>query len=105
MKSATIQDAINAGACYDAEQLKKVFGRRKALTVRQIAALKIPAQDKVWALTRFHFLNTKEKSVRFAIFCAEQCISEFEKWNAQDKRPREAIEAAKNWLANYLMRP
>ncbi|MBK7363061.1 MAG: hypothetical protein IPJ01_12260 [Micavibrio sp.] len=99
-KSATIQDAIDAGACYDADELKQIFGRRKSLTVKQIVALKIPDEDKVWALTQFHFLDTKEKSVRFAIFCAEQCLTDFEKWDANDKCPREAIEAAKNWLIN-----
>ena len=105
MKTATLQDAIAAGACYlnepgGKEKLAKLFGRRKALTVKQIAALKIPDVDKVWALTRFHFLNTKEKSVRFAVFCAKQCLVNREKWNADDKRLHAAIEAAKNWLAN-----
>ena len=41
---------------------------------------------------------TKEDSVALAIFSAELCIKNFEKECPDDKRPREAIEAAKKWL-------
>jgi hypothetical protein len=99
MKTATMQDAIKAGACYSEEQLKKLFGRRKSFSVKQIAALKIQAKDKVWALTRDHFLDTQDKAVRFAVFCAEQSLKYYEA-KYQDDRPRKAIEAAKSWLEN-----
>ena len=42
----------------------------------------------------------KEDSVSLAIFAAELCIKNFEKSFPDDKRPREAIEAAKEWLKN-----
>ena len=41
---------------------------------------------------------TKEDSVSLAIFASELCIKNFEKEYPKDKRPREAIEAAKTWL-------
>jgi hypothetical protein len=41
----------------------------------------------------------KKDSVAFSIFAAEQVIENFEKKYPDDKRPREAIEAAKKWLA------
>ena len=43
---------------------------------------------------------TKKDSVKLAIFAAELTIKNFEKKYPNDKRPREAIEAAKNWLKN-----
>ena len=97
-KTATIEDAKKFGACYDLDKLKLVFGKRKSLSVSQIAKLKIRAKDKVWALTRQHFLDTQTKCIKFAIFCAEQCVEHFEKYNQSDNRPRLAIEAAKKYL-------
>jgi hypothetical protein len=43
---------------------------------------------------------TKENSVRLAIFSAELVIDIFEKKYPSDKRPRQAIEAAKAYLKN-----
>ena len=40
----------------------------------------------------------KKDSVALSIFAAELCIAEFEKVYPNDKRPREAVEAAKKWL-------
>jgi len=37
-------------------------------------------------------------TVEFAIKCAKRCLKNFEKEYPEDKRPREAIEATKNWL-------
>ena len=45
-------------------------------------------------------LPTKKISVEFAIACAERCLKNFEKKYPKDKRPRQAIQAAKNWLKN-----
>ena len=43
---------------------------------------------------------TKRKAVEFSIYCARQCLKNFEKELLDDKRPRKAIEAAENWLKN-----
>jgi hypothetical protein len=40
----------------------------------------------------------KEDSTALSIYAAELCIKNFEKRFPNDKRPREAIEAAKAWL-------
>ena len=42
----------------------------------------------------------KKDSVALSIFAAELCIKNFEKIYPNDKRPRQAIEAAKAWLEN-----
>src|SRR3990167_2470370 len=41
----------------------------------------------------------KKDSVALSIYSAELCLQNFEKVYPDDKRPREAIEAAKKWLA------
>jgi hypothetical protein len=43
---------------------------------------------------------TKECSVEMAIFAAESVIAIYESRYPNDNRPRNAINAAKNWLAN-----
>ena len=48
-----------------------------------------------WLLTR---MFTKEQSVKYAIFAAEQVIGIYEKKYPEDKRPRKAIEAAKEYI-------
>ena len=42
----------------------------------------------------------KKNSVAISIFSAELCLKNFEKVYTNDKRPREAIEAAKKWIEN-----
>jgi hypothetical protein len=50
-----------------------------------------------WTIARL--LNRKQR-IQYAIFAAEQVIEIFEKLYPNDKRPREAIEAAKAVLKN-----
>ena len=42
----------------------------------------------------------KKNSVSMAIYSAKLCLNNFEKLYPDDKRPRQAIEAAKAWLNN-----
>ena len=50
-----------------------------------------------WVIVRC--MNKRQK-VQYAIFAAEQVINIYEKKYPDDKRPREAIDAAKAYLAN-----
>jgi len=49
--------------------------------------------DKVCAVTR---LFTRQQNIRWSILCAEPVLHLFEEKYPNDKRPREAIKAAKN---------
>lgn len=49
-----------------------------------------------WLIVR---VMNKEQRVRYAIFAAEQVLKFYEKKFPSDTRPRNAIEAAKTWLA------
>jgi len=51
-----------------------------------------------WAIPRL--FKIKKDRVRFAIYCAELALPIFEKEYPNDKRPRQAIQAAKSWLKN-----
>mgnify|MGYP003452893761 CR=1 FL=1 len=47
MKTATIQDALAAQPCYDAEQIKALFGKRKTLNAAQVRFLvKLLTEEK-----------------------------------------------------------
>jgi hypothetical protein len=50
-----------------------------------------------WLVVR---LMTHSQQVQYAIFAAEQVIAIFEKKYSDDKQPRKAIEAAKEYLKN-----
>ena len=59
------------------------------------------SEDRLqWANWLICRLMDKPSQVRYAIFAAECVLHLFEKKYPDDKRPRKAIEAAKNWLEN-----
>lgn len=58
---------------------------------------KISFSDKVWVFTH---LATQKQNQKFAILCAKSVLHIFEEKYPEDKRPRAAIEAAEQYLAN-----
>lgn len=59
---------------------------------------KLIKEDKLdWANWTISRALSKENKIRYAIYAAEQVIDIFEKVYPKDKRPREAIQAAKNY--------
>jgi len=59
------------------------------------------AADKLdWANWLIVRVMTKKQYLAYAIFAAEQVIEIYEKKYPEDKRPRNAIEATKNYLKN-----
>ena len=55
----------------------------------------ISYHDKIWVTIR---LFTKEQNVKFAIKCGLSELPLFESKYPEDKRPRQALEAAEKWL-------
>ena len=69
----------------------------------EVKGKSIKQDDKeVWSEMRIVKLWKwqKKDSVALAIYAAELCLNNFEKVYPDDKRPREAIEAAKRYLDN-----
>lgn len=51
----------------------------------------------IWGFT--HVIDKKNR-IRFAVYCAEKVLHLFEKEYPDDKRPRQAIQAAKRYMKN-----
>lgn len=77
------------------------FVQGEWLAVVEVRGESIKEKNKeVWSEMRIieKYKWKKKDSVRLAIFSAEQVLGIFEKEHPDDKRPREAIEAAKRYL-------
>ena len=70
---------------------------RKTTSLKKLAEAAIADGKFMWAIWLATRLMDKTQNVRFAIFCAEQCLKIYEDKYPEDKRPRLAIEAAENW--------
>jgi hypothetical protein len=69
----------------------------------EVRGKKLVQEDKqCWSEMRVvkAFLWEKKDSVALSVFAAELVIGNYEKVCPNDKRPRQAIEAAKTWLKN-----
>jgi hypothetical protein len=88
--SNTILDALSyvKGSILAEVEVKGKSIKQKDKSVHEDMCLK-----KVWYWR-------KEDSVALSIYAAELVIKNFEKKYPDDKRPREAIQAAKKWLKN-----
>lgn len=87
--SSNVIDAMNY---VNAEIIARVEVRGKHLDQGDKQCWEQMRITKAWAWT-------KEDSVRLAIYTAELVIGIYEKKHPDDNRPRQAIEAAKQWLA------
>jgi len=91
----TLEQLKKLGACSEAVTWFKKQ-HNKSLKALALKAIKDNHPDWAnWYLTK---LFTKTQVVRYSIYAAEQQLEMYEKQYPQDKRPRHAIEAAKNWL-------
>ena len=96
-KTITEQDLRKWGVCVDGFRWWKDNGSESAC--KTVFKKLIEAErfgDIRWLLKRL--FETKEESVKVAIYAAELIIDIFEEKYPEDNRPRKAIEAATNWL-------
>ena len=92
--------AINCG-CYSDERLSKCsFMQAETITLKSIFDSEIPLKDKYWFLCRV--LATKRQNQEIAIHVAELVLPIYERKYPDDKRPREAIFAARQFLAGAI---
>ena len=78
--------------CYETEDC--------TVTVQEVLDSSIPLKDKYWFFCKKVF--TKEQNQRIAIAVAECVLPIYEKKYTDNKAPREAIEAAKLYLAGNI---
>ena len=86
LKEITIEQVLSWKPCGDhsREELLKISGGRTSLTPLEILALDIPVDHRFW--------------VQFAV----AVLPIWEKAYPEDKRPRQAIEAKRKWVAGEI---
>jgi len=83
------------GACSDG---KKWFFAQKECNGIKVVQKLIKENYLDWANWTIARILNKKQRIQYAIFGAEQVLEMFEKKYPENKRPREAIEAAKKYL-------
>jgi hypothetical protein len=98
MKTVTVDDVMALGPCsrYDRTALKKLFGRRRRMTLAAGLALDIPAVDRLWVAIKGPWLDDRQRRL-FAADCAERVLPLWEAKYPDDKRPRQTIEVARRY--------
>ena len=90
----------NSG-CYDEQKLLSLsFMRNEDITLKSIVESEIPLRDKFWFVCKK--LATKEENQQITINVAEIVLPIYEKHYPDNKAPREAIEAAKQYIAGHI---
>jgi len=95
----TLKQLRDMGACRGGIEW---FKKQRSRTLKRIipSLLKDNKSDYAfWLLSR---LMTRSQKVPFAIFAAEQVLDIFERRRPGDDRPRQAIQAAKDFLAGKI---
>ena len=83
---------------YQREHVQKLFGRRKYLTTRDILNLKIPLEDRFWAVLRAEMVPDRVL-FEFACWCAENALrGERCQGREPDERSWEAVRVRRKWL-------
>ena len=89
---------LNKG-CYSEEELNKCsFMSNEIITLDSILESEIKLKDKFWFVCEK--LNTKEQNQKLAIDTAEIVLEIYENKYPNNKAPREAIQAAKDYFNN-----
>jgi hypothetical protein len=94
----TVRELETLGACKEAINWMRKQKKRDHTTLFK-KALKVSPGWLNWYLTQ---LFTKPQAVMYSIHAAKQVLNNYEKVYPNDKRPREAIEAAENWVKNPI---
>jgi hypothetical protein len=96
MHKVTVADILAWEPCekYDEASIRKLFGRRKSVTVADILLAPIPTQDRLWCVLREECMTPKQLRL-FACQCAERALEREHKAGREpDKRSWEAIAVA-----------
>ena len=106
-KSFSLPFMENNCGCYSQEQLHKLsFMKREPnhdenVSIQSILESEIPLKDKYWFVIRKSELTDRQKQ-ELAIGVAEIVLEIYEKKYPNNKAPREAIQAAKDYLNNVI---
>ena len=96
----TAQQLLDAGCCLNGVDKYFKYLKRKQWDAKKLLHECIDQNDHTNGYTALSKLMTKNQRVKWAIYCAEQVLPIFETKYPDDKRPRQAVEAAKKYLKN-----
>src|SRR3990167_646278 len=103
MYRLTVDDIMTWKPCKTREEITKLFNKRSSLSLLQICDLKITNNDVLWVLVQANNEGALSNIlIAFAIYCAESVLPLFEAKYPDDNRPREAIAAAKAYMAGSI---
>jgi len=73
MRKVTVDDIMAHYPCdeYPRERVEELWSGKESLTLTEILDLDIPAEDRIWAVTRF---LTDEKNGQFARWCSLRVV-------------------------------
>ena len=95
MNAVTVDQVLSWNPCsrYNRERVTELFADRETLTVLDILALDITADDKLWSVLHNEFF-TDEQLHTLACDFAERVVH----LCGDDPRPQAAIDAKRAWL-------
>ena len=99
MKTIDIKFLKKHNACGEAVEWFEGLPK-KSYSLKSVAGMLFEKDRFDWINWGIVRLMNKRQKVMYAIFAAEQVIKIYEKKHPKDRRPREAIEAAKAYLKN-----
>src|ERR1035437_3856556 len=103
-KTFTKQGMIYNKGCYSLEELQNCsFMKEETITIEEIVNSEIPLKDKYWFTINKCDITTRQKQ-DIAISVAEIVLVIYETKQPNNKAPREAIQAAKDYLAGLIDR-
>ena len=101
MKTFTKEFMANNCGCYSLDELNACsFMNQDEITLQSIFESEIPLKDKYWFFCKK--VATKDQNKKIAIDLAEMVLPIWEKRYPHDKRPHDAIQTAKQYLAGHI---
>jgi len=97
MKSINIEQLMQFAPCQEGVDWFNSQLDKSPLALLDAAKTDTEQNYLLWGLTK---LLNRSNNIRLAIFSAESVLDEFEKESPTDKRPRQAIDAARAVLEN-----
>jgi hypothetical protein len=96
----TLEKLTEWNACKDDIKAFKAQSETDAVTLIELMIATSDIEKIKWANWLIVRVMDRKQRIRYAVFAAELALPIFEKKYPEDKRPRNAIEAAKKCLEN-----
>ena len=103
-KEFSLQYIMGNRGCQEMDEIKSLHraaGSPEVITIQNILRAAVSTRNKYWFVIRKCDLTIEQKQ-KIAIDVAEMVLPIYEKRYPENKAPREAIEAARSYLAGHI---